>query len=142
MVQAGVFQNLQLSLWHLDPLRASAFVPLPNWIQTRRAVVNIGATGDDCFKWTVLEGMHSVDANAHRMSQYTEHVGKYNFCSLHFPVPLSSIGSFATAKLMYPLRVSFTLVPYTLSALIWPVLIGQIFGCWSNKGRPIKGRPN
>ena len=42
-----VFSNLfslQLSLWHLDPLRASAIVPLPNWVQTRRDVVNIRGT--------------------------------------------------------------------------------------------------
>ena len=41
--------SLQLSLWHLNPLRASAFVPLPNWIHTRRAIVNIRGTGNDCF---------------------------------------------------------------------------------------------
>ena len=75
------FVSLQLSLWHLDPLRASAFVPLPNWIQTRIAVVNIRGTGNDCFKWAVLAGMHTVDANRDRMSQYTEHVGKYYFSS-------------------------------------------------------------
>ena len=59
------------------------------------------------------------------MSQYTEHVGTYDFSSLHFPVPLSSVGSFATAnnksinvygvdddkKVIYPLRVSSALVP-------------------------------
>ena len=69
--------------------------------------------------------MHPVDANAHRMSQYTEHVGKYDFSSLHFPVPLSSVGSFATTnnmsinvygvdddkKVIYPFRISSTLVP-------------------------------
>ena len=69
--------------------------------------------------------MHRVDATAHRMSQYTEHVGKYDFSSLHFPVPLSSVGSFATTnnmfinrycvdddkKMIYPFRVSSTPVP-------------------------------
>ena len=69
--------------------------------------------------------MHPVDAKGHRMSQYTEHVGKYDFSSLHFPVPLSSVGCFATTnnmsinvynvdddkKVIYPLRVSSTLVP-------------------------------
>ena len=57
------FVSLQLSLWHLDPFRASAFVPLPNWIQTRRAVVNIRGTGNDCFKWAVLAGMRPVDVH-------------------------------------------------------------------------------
>ena len=59
------------------------------------------------------------------MSQYIEHISKYDFSSLHFPVPLSSAGSFATAnnmsinvygidddkEVIYPLRVSSTLVP-------------------------------
>ena len=75
------FVTLQLSLWHLSPLWDSAFVPLPNWIQTRRAVVNIRGTGNDCCKWAVLAGMHPVVANGDRMSQYTEHVGKYDFSS-------------------------------------------------------------
>ena len=44
------FASLQLILWHLDPLRASAFVPLPHWIRERKAVVNVTGTGDDCFK--------------------------------------------------------------------------------------------
>ena len=119
------FVSLQLSLWHLDPKRASAFVPLPDWIQTPRAVVNIRGTGNDCFKWAVLADMHPVDAHGDRMSQYTEHVGKYDFSSLDFPVTLSSVGSFSIAnnmsinvygvdddkKVIYPLRVSSPLVP-------------------------------
>ena len=45
--------NWYRPLSHLDPLRASAFVPLSDWIQTCRAVVNVRGTGDDCFKWVV-----------------------------------------------------------------------------------------
>ena len=115
MVQVGFFSNfvsLQLSLWHLDPLRASVFVPLPNWIQMRRAVVNIRGTGNDCFKWAVLAGMHPVDVHGDRMIQYTV----YSI--------LSSVGSFVTTnnmpinvygvdddkKVIYPLCISSTLV--------------------------------
>ena len=119
------FTSLQLTLGHLDPLRASAFLPLPRWIQAKRAVVNGIGTGDDCFKWAVLAGMHPVNDNAHRMDKYVEHVNKYDFPSLRFPVPLSSIASFAKAnnlsinvygieddkKVIYPLCVSQAVVP-------------------------------
>ena len=44
------FAPLNLTLWHLDPLRASAFVPLPRWINDKKAVVNVTGTGNDCFK--------------------------------------------------------------------------------------------
>ena len=59
------------------------------------------------------------------MGQYAEHMGKYDFSSLRFPVPLSSVGSFASTnnmsinvygvdddkEVIYPLRVSSTPVP-------------------------------
>ena len=84
------FASLQLTSWHLDPLRASAFVPLPRWIREKKAVVNVTGTGDDCFKWAVLAGMHPVgkrERNSNRMDRYAKHVSKYDFSSLHYPVP-------------------------------------------------------
>ena len=73
------FASLQLTHWHLDPLRASAFVPLPRWIRKKKAVVNITGTGGDYFKLAVLAGMHPVGRleNSHRMSTYERHVSKY-----------------------------------------------------------------
>ena len=122
------FTSLKLTLWHLDPLRASAFVSLPRWIQDKRAVVNVVGTGNDCFKWAVLAGLHPVDKynnNPNRMNNYEEHVAKNDFSSICFPVALSSIGSFAAKndlsinvygvdndnKVIYHLRVSQTIVP-------------------------------
>ena len=58
------FQDLQLTLWKLDPLRGSAYIPLPRWIQTKGAVVNVAGTGDDCFRWAILPGMHPADVHA------------------------------------------------------------------------------
>ena len=49
------FVSLQLTLWHLDPLR--------------RAVVNIRGTGDDCFKWVVLVDMYPVDIHEDRWNK-------------------------------------------------------------------------
>ena len=45
--------------------------------------------------------MHPVGKhgkNPNRMSAYEEHANKYDFSPLRFPVPLSSIGSFAKAN--------------------------------------------
>ena len=66
------FASLQLTLRHLDPLRRSSFVRIPRWIREKKAVVNVTGTGDDCFKWAVLSGMHPVGRHEHpnRMSTY------------------------------------------------------------------------
>ena len=50
--------------------------------------------------WAVLAGMHPVNAHTKCMSKYAEHMGNYDFFSQHFPVPLSSIGSFAVTNNM------------------------------------------
>ena len=89
------FVSLQLTLWHLDQLRASTFVPLPKWIQDKHAMTNIVGTGDDCFKWAVLAGLHPTADHPYHMESYIEHTTKYDFSSLTFPVPLSAVASFA-----------------------------------------------
>ena len=69
--------------------------------------------------------MHPLDVHEDRMGKYAEHMGKYDFSSLRFPVPLPSIGSLASInnmsinvyrvdddiEVIYPLRVSSTPVP-------------------------------
>ena len=81
--------------------------------------------GDDCFKLAILTGMHHVDVNPHRRGMYAEHMGKYDFSSLSFTVPLQAIVSFALGnnmsinvygldddnEVIYPLRASSTHVP-------------------------------
>ena len=117
--------SLELSLLHLDPLRASAFVPLPKWIRDKQAVTNIVGTGDDCFKWAVLATLHPVTDHSNRMENYLQYVNLYDFSSLSFPVTLSAVAPFAKRnemsinvygikdgrKLIYPLRVSDAVIP-------------------------------
>ena len=79
------FQSLQLTLWQLDHLRDRAFIPLPRWIQARRAVVNVTGTGDGCFKWAILAGMHPVDMHADRRGKYVEHMVENDFFLCIFP---------------------------------------------------------
>ena len=89
------FVSLELTLWHLDTLRAGAFVPLPKWIRDKRAVTNVVGTGEDCFKWAVLAGLHPANENPQRMEIYLPFTEMYGFTNLVFPVSLSSVAPFA-----------------------------------------------
>ena len=116
------FQDLQLTLWQLDPLRGSAYIPLSRWIQTRRAVVIVVGTGDNCFKWAILTGMRPMDENAHRRVNMLNTWVGMAFLLCLFP-PLSSpfalrnnmsinvYGVDDDKEVIYPLRVSSTLIP-------------------------------
>ena len=92
------FVSIELTLWHLDPLHASALVPLPKWIRDKYAVTNIIGTGNDCFKWAALAGLHPASEHPNRMENYLPFVEMYDFSSLTFPVPLSSVAPFAAGN--------------------------------------------
>ena len=73
----------------------------------------------------VLAGMHPATVNPNRPDNNVQCASEYDFSSLCFPVPLSSISSFATKnnlsinvygvadekKVIYPLRVTDAVVP-------------------------------
>ena len=82
-------------------------------------------TGNDCFKWAVLAGMHPATVNPNRMENDVVYASEYDFSSLCFPVPLTSVASLAAKnslsinvygveegkKVIYPLRVTDAVVP-------------------------------
>ena len=69
--------------------------------------------------------MHAVDVHADGREKYVEHMGRYDFSSLSFPIPLQAVGPFALRnnmsinvydvadekEVIHPLRISSTLVP-------------------------------
>ena len=52
-------------------------------------------TGNDCFKWEVLAGLHPASDDPSLMENFVEYISDYDFSSLCFPVPLSSIAPLA-----------------------------------------------
>ena len=79
----------------MDQLRASAFVPSPKWIRDKRDVVNVVGTGDDCFNWAVLAGLHPTGDRSTGMQRCSCHACKYDLSGLSYPGLLSSITPFA-----------------------------------------------
>ena len=100
--------------------------PCHGGLGIKKATTNIIGTGDDCFKWAVLAGMHpTMDRHPNRMVNYVEHAFWYDFSSLCFPVSLSSIAPFAAKnnlsinvygaedekKVIFPLCFTDSVVP-------------------------------
>ena len=44
------FKKLETSVWELDPLRASTYHPLPEWVINTKGVVNVQNSDTMCFK--------------------------------------------------------------------------------------------
>ena len=78
-------EALAIAIWQLDPLGASSYHRLPAWIINKRAVTNVRNTGNDCFKWAFLAGMHPIKRNSGRLKKEESFESKYDFSSLTYP---------------------------------------------------------
>ena len=66
---------LDLHLLEFDPLRSTSYIPLPTYIQNRRAVINIKNKDEKGFLWFVIAGLYgdSHAKNHDRVSHYLEY---------------------------------------------------------------------
>ena len=86
-------EALDITIWQLDPLRASSYRRLPTWIVNKHAVTNVRNTDNNCFKWAFLAGMHPTKRHSERLKKYESFQSKYDFSSLAYHVPLKDIAT-------------------------------------------------
>ena len=60
--------HLEIHTVVFNPMRGSSYIPLPDWIMRKKAIVNILNTDEKCFLWCVLRYLHPRDKNDGRIS--------------------------------------------------------------------------
>ena len=76
------------------PLVGSSFIPSPDFIVNKHAVVNVKNEDNMCFLWSVLSALHPVKINSDRLCNYTKYQNTLNFSGIRFPVHLGQIRLF------------------------------------------------
>ena len=87
--------GLMVRLNRYRPLRGSTFIPLPDKIVNKRAIINpMNIEDNKCFQWAIL-ARHVKGDNKFRVNhRYYNLQNKYNFDGITFPTPLSKITIF------------------------------------------------
>ena len=61
--------HLEIHTADYYPVRGSSYIPLPDWIMRKKAIiVNIRNTDEKCFLWCVLRYLHPRDKNDTRLT--------------------------------------------------------------------------
>ena len=61
---------LDVNFHHLDLTRGSSYIPLPNLIANKKAVINPENENDEeCFKWAVIAALHHGDIKGNLWSK-------------------------------------------------------------------------
>ena len=78
----------------LNLTRGSSYLPLPDFIAKRKAVINPQNGDEECFKWAIIavDKWMDIDSHPERVSNLREFTDNYDWSELEFPVLLKQIG--------------------------------------------------
>lgn len=77
-----------------QPLKGSSYIELPQYLKTKRAIINVKNTNNECFKYAIISALYPIDRNPQRPTQYEKHFDKLNWEGLSFPLELKKVKKF------------------------------------------------
>ena len=147
--------SMDIHLNKYEPLSGSSYIPLPNILKSKKAIINVQNTKDnECLKWAVTSAIYPVDKNSTRLSKYVENAKKLDWSGINFPASLRdvdkfeklndaiSVNVFGYEKEVYPLRISKRANQKTVNLLLISDGENQHY-CWiKNMSRLISSQVN
>ena len=90
------FLNLDVNFHQLNLTRGSSYLPLPDWLARKKAIVNPHNDDEECFKWCVIAVEKVGMKDPQRVSNIKKFMDNYDWSGLEFPVSIKDIGKFET----------------------------------------------
>ena len=90
------FLYLDVNFHQLNLLRGSSYLPLPEWLAKKKAIVNPHSNNEECFKWSVIAVKNAGMKEPQRVSNLRKFKDNYDWCGLEFLVSIKDIGKFET----------------------------------------------
>ena len=111
--------SLDVQMTQYIPLRGRSYIPLPNVLKNKKAIINMKNDDNECFKWCTTRALFPVKKNAERIDKkLKENSKRLNWNGLKFPIDLKQISHFENLnqnisinvfgyekKAVYPLRL-------------------------------------
>ena len=60
--------RLEIHTVENNPMNGSSYIPLPDWISKKRAIINIQNRDEKCFLWCILRYIYPRDKNDSRLT--------------------------------------------------------------------------
>ena len=90
------FLYLDVNFQQLNLKRGSSYLPLPDWLASKKAIVNPHNDDKECFKWSVIAVEHVGIKDPQRISNLRKFMDNYDWSGLEFPVSIKNIEKFET----------------------------------------------
>ena len=88
------FLYLDVNFHQLNLTRGSSYLPLPDWLARKKAIVNPHNDDEECFKRSVIAAENAGKKGLQRVSNLRKFTDNYDWSGLEFPVSIKDIGKF------------------------------------------------
>ena len=75
-------------------MRGGSYIPLPEFIKKKNAIINIQNKDVKCFLWSVLRHLHPIQKNGERISDLKKYENDLDFKNIKFPIQVNDITKF------------------------------------------------
>ena len=88
--------HLYINFHKLALTRGGSYNEFPEWLKSKKAVINPQNKDEECFKWAVIEALHQKDIKHHpeRISLLRPYEKHSNWKGLEFPISIKKIDKF------------------------------------------------
>ena len=94
--------RLEIHTVDYKPMRGPSYIPLPDFIMRKKAIINIQNRDDKCFPWSVLRYLHSANRDEHRLTDLRQYEDELNAKGIIFPLKLRDITKFESLNPSLP----------------------------------------
>ena len=75
-------------------MKGSSYIPLPDWISNKKAILNIKNKDEKCFLWCVLRYLYPKERDEKRLTDLKKYEFSLNTKGINFPMKLKHISKF------------------------------------------------
>ena len=75
----------------LNLTRGSSYLPLPDWIVRKKAIINPQNDDEECFKWAVITAENIGMKDPQHVSNLRKFADNYNWSGLEFSVSIKDV---------------------------------------------------
>ena len=86
--------QLEIHTVEFNPSKGSSYIPLPDWISNKKAIINIQNKDEKCFLWCILRYLHPRERDEQRLTGLKEYENSINTKGISFPMKLKDITKF------------------------------------------------
>ena len=86
--------KLEIHTTEYNPTKGSSYIPLPDWISNKKAIVNIKNKDEKCFLWCILRYLYPKETHEERIKDLKKYEFSLNTKGITFPMKLKDITKF------------------------------------------------